>query len=182
MSEYAQQKTHNATLVYLTKPAYQNSILLPINNNTNKNILTKEDKKFYKKRVLAATKELFYKNDYPKSINKMHDGYILQMIEYFKTCDTEDILQSEYKNMDIDDNNQDDIIIENESLDDANKHLYNIPSKTITLNNYVTTTKLKVEKQYVPKQKKVNLKSPELKIKGLKTKRTKSKNANLKEI
>jgi len=48
---------NKATLTYLTNPLYQH-----VNNITNKKNYSKEEKKFYKKRVLSLTRDMFKNN------------------------------------------------------------------------------------------------------------------------
>lgn len=164
-------ETDDVTLAYLTKPSYQNNIQIPNVNNNKERIITKDDKKFYKKRILSITKELFYKTNYPQSIKKLHNSYISQIVEYFQICDREDILQEEYNGME----NTDDLpnIDDDLSIDDANKGLFNNVPKENTIDDFVTTKQINIKPVHVPKQKKIDLKTPELKMKGVKRKNKK---------
>ena len=105
--------------------------------------ITKDDKKFYKKRILSITKELFYKTNYPQSIKKLHNSYISQIVEYFQICDREDILQEEYNGME----NTDDLpnIDDDLSIDDANKGLFNNVPKENTIDDFVTTKQINLQ-------------------------------------
>jgi hypothetical protein len=95
-------------------------------------------------------------------------------IQYFKTVDNNDIIQSEY-------------IGYNFSLEDSSKQICDISANEVkkneadlslltrsvkieipTLDKYVTRTRIKKEEEIIlPQQKEINLKDPELKNKGL---------------
>jgi hypothetical protein len=164
-------KMDDVTLAYLTKPSYQNNIQIHNINNTE-GIITKDDKKFYKKRILSITKELFYKTNYPQSIKNLHNSYISQIVEYFQICDKEDILQEEYDGMEDTDGLPN---IDNDlSIDDANKGLFNNISKENTIDEFVTIKQINITPVHIPKQKNIDLKTPEFKMKGVKQKNKKT--------
>ena len=191
MEDDLQKKTHDATLAYLTKPSYQSSIFVTQNKNTKEPItVSKDDKRFYKKRILSVTKEMFYKNSYPKTLQKMHTDYIANIIEYLKVCDMEDIVQSEYDDIELNigdhstgdhatgdhvtgdhaTKNSDKTPHTNDSAD-INKPLYNVKPPRNPLESFVTTKKINVKPVHIPKQKKIDLKNPLLKTKGIKKKK-----------
>ena len=102
MEDDLHKKTHAATLEYLTKPSYQSSIFATQHKTTNAAMsVSKEDKRFYKKRILSATKEMFYKTSYPKTLQIIHEEYLANIIEYLKVCDMEDIIQREYDDFEL---------------------------------------------------------------------------------
>lgn len=181
MEDDLQKKTHDATLAYLTKPSYQSSIFATQKKNTKEPItVSKDDKRFYKKRILSVTKEMFYKNSYPKTLQKMHTDYIANIIEYLKVCDMEDIVQSEYDDIELNigdhatgdhaTKNSDKTPHMNDSAD-INKPLYNVKPPRNPLESFVTTKKINVKPVHIPKQKKIDLKNPLLKTKGIKKKK-----------
>ena len=175
MEDDLQKKTHDATLAYLTKPSYQSSIFVTQSKSTKEPItVSKDDKRFYKKRILSVTKEMFYKNSYPKTLQKMHTDYIANIIEYLKVCDMEDIVQSEYDDIKLNTgahcNNSEKTPYMMDSAD-INKPLYNVKPPRNPLESFVTTKKINVKPLHIPKQKKIDLKNPILKTKGIKKKK-----------
>ena len=67
-------------------------------------IVKKKDKKFYRKRILALTKNLLSNDetDFPSEIERYFKEYIGSCIDYFKTVDNNDLRQDEYRYMDED--------------------------------------------------------------------------------
>ena len=67
-------------------------------------IVKKKDKKFYRKRILALTKNLLSndESDVPSEIERYFKEYIGSCIDYFKTVDNNDLRQDEYRYMDED--------------------------------------------------------------------------------
>ena len=59
------------------------------------------DKKFYRKRVVQLTKQLLQDKEegLPNSLRKTFNSYLEECIGYFKTTDTVDLLQDEYKDL-----------------------------------------------------------------------------------
>ena len=124
------------------------------------------DKKFYRRRILQLTKDLFKENNLPQSVKNNFNNYIKHCIMYFKLLDKTEILQKEYINVEgVDLSQKEDISmceLDNEFL----KSGLNPP--VATLDNYVI--KNNTEAPRPPPQKKVvNLKTPELKNKGVRS-------------
>ena len=124
------------------------------------------DKKFYRRRILQLTKDLFKENNLPQSVKNNFNNYIKHCIMYFKLLDKTEILQKEYINVEgVDLSQKEDISmceLDNEFL----KSGLNPPIPT--LDNYVI--KNNTEAPRPPPQKKVvNLKTPELKNKGVRS-------------
>ena len=89
---------HTSILEYLTNPSYYS--ILNKNNKTNmiKETNNKEDVRFYRKRIIALTKEML-KGDIPSNgIKEAHDDYVNILIKYFKIVDKSDIIQDQYSN------------------------------------------------------------------------------------
>ena len=92
MDDLLNKKTEQATLMYLINPNYhfkKDALLKKITPS-------KGDKKFYKKRIMEQTREMFrgcFLND---NINNVFDNYINTLIEYFKMIDEKDIIQCDY--------------------------------------------------------------------------------------
>ena len=161
------------TLEYLmNRSQYQKYM----NRKTPQKLSNKKDVKFYRKRILALTKELLYPDDRENrnccsNVDKCYETYIHACIEYFKTLDKSDIIQQDYVNMDdpILQNNIDEIKSQSYADDLFMRTIKVQP--TTTLDNFVTRNKVVKEDVILPIQKDINLKDPELKNKGIKNKK-----------
>ena len=168
----------NAILEYLTNPVYYNSVKKTNNKINNKN--NKEDIRFYRKRIISLTKEMF-KGVFPnETLKKIYENYTNSIISHFKIIDTKDILQDEYKLINnenthnLEDMNNDNSSISHieeyntNTIGEANN---NIMKKIVilpNLDNYVIKKKTKKENELVlPIKKDINLHCPTLKTKGL---------------
>ena len=161
--------SNNTTLKYLTNPIYQNSI---VNNKENKIKYCKDNFKFYKKRVLSLTKEMFH-NKYPSLyLKSVFINYVNLIIDYLITIDKTDIIQNEYSDLVNNIDNSLNITSDN----DINELFYNmeyINQKNTDINNTLDNFVIKNTKNHdkeivLPKKISLNLKTEELKIKGLK--------------
>jgi hypothetical protein len=153
----------------------------------SKKPVSSKNKKFYRKRVIQLTKDLF--NDdcvvdgdhlleshkkYHPDIYKSFESYIATCIDYFQTIDRTDILQEDYKDLEDSLTQLDNLLEPDESgslehtTQDADKYIMRqINMKNATLDNLVKRTVIKKEEPILPKKKKINLKDPELKNKGI---------------
>jgi hypothetical protein len=153
----------------------------------------KKDQKFYRKRILALTKELLYQNEEEKdkekeeekekntqddSINlvvtpgadvrQSFNNFIKSCIEHFKMTDKTDILQESYVDLmnDLPEfaNNKMEY-----NPDEANQLMMrSIKMNAPTMDKFVKRTILEKENPPpLPVQRKLNLKDPALKVKGL---------------
>lgn len=170
------------TLECLTNPGFYDKYNLKKNNPTK---ISKEDRKFYKKRIINETKKML-RNDFDTpALKQIFNEYVISLVDYFKIVDKRDILQEDYKNnptqdkdfydnildeiLDISDNNFNNIISPNELLfNNANE------TKKITLDNFVVKHNPLKENIIYPEQKEINLKESSLKTKGIKPKKIKS--------
>ena len=144
----------------------------------NKHLKKKENKeeiKFYKKRIYNLFKEIITGNspdDLLEDVKYAYSNFLQASINYLKTIDNNDILQSEYKDMDF----PPEICCNNNDISgnvvDADKLLMrSIKMNVPTLDKYVTRTSTKKKEEIIlPKQKNINLNDPEFKNKGLKKK------------
>lgn len=177
---------HNITIEYLINKQYHNffkkdnELLISIN---------KRDKKFYKKRILNVTRDLFLNDevDVSPDVKEAYNNYIKHCIEYFKMLDKSDIIQNEYneassesnklilENEDEDNDNikmdivESTIIQNTNQYDNANNILFNKTNKINTLDNFVKKIHIENNKipEIIPRKRKINLKDPLLKFKGL---------------
>jgi len=133
----------------------------------------KEDLKFYKKRIYNLFKEIITGNspdDLLPDVKYAYSNFLNASISYFKTVDNNDIIQSEYKDMEFppeigcNDNDISGNVVEADKL-----LMRSIKMDVPTLDKYVTRTRTKKKEEIIlPKQKNINLNDPELKNKGLK--------------
>ena len=179
MSSEIDNVTDRATLAYLVNPHYT------IGTNDNIKGFTADelaqfntDRRFYRKRIISLTRDMFKKNNLPENIVELHNSYVKQLIEYFKLGDRKDIIQEEYDDI-KDDNCFSDTDCD---IEIANKEIFNIKEPVATMDKYVTIKKVVVEDKVVPKKRDINLKDPKLKTKGLIQKKKKKKDKNKKDI
>jgi len=163
------------TLDCLINKEHYNRLL---QNKISKNI-DKQDKKFYKKRIVDLTRDLLSKPSVHEpeiltDVKYAFDNYIKICIHYFKSLDNNDILQEEYKDCDFD---LIPIINEDVSHHDqhsADKLLMRSIKMVNPLDKFVKKKMLKNNQpQVIPKQKEVDLADPLLKSKGIVKKKKK---------
>lgn len=174
---------HNITIEYLINKQYHNSFK---KDGEILNLINKRDKKFYKKRILNVTRDLFLNDDVNVSpdVKKSYDNYIKHCIEYFKMLDKSDIIQNDYNDKIIIENNDENKIIleyaeednndhivdsNNKNYNNANSILFNKTNKMNTLDNFVKKIHIENNKitEIIPRKRKINLKDPLLKFKGV---------------
>ena len=136
----------------------------------------KNDKKFYRKRIIQLTKDL-YSNDIEKynniplnEIKKIFNKYIKESIDLLKLIDKNDNIQQEYIDLSLNKikNNQDISFnqINNDSI------LFNKPAtnKIEDCMPLIKKVNDKDKNMKIPVKKDINLKDPKLKKKGVKKK------------
>ena len=147
----------------------------------NKNVINqyikkkenKEEIKFYKKRIYNLFKEIITgnsPNDLLPDVKYAYSNFLTESIRYFKTVDNNEIIQSEYKDMEFPPEIGCDVNDASGNVVDADKLLMrSIKIDVPTLDKYVTRISTKKKEEIIlPKQKDINLNDPEFKIKGLK--------------
>ena len=150
--------------------------LLNINNKyltKKENKENKEEIKFYKKRIYNLFKEIITgnsPNDLLPDVKYAYSNFLTESIRYFKTVDNNDIIQSEYKDMEFPPEIGCNVNDVSGNVVDADKLLMrSIKIDVPTLDKYVTRISTKKKEEIIlPKQKDINLNDPEFKIKGLK--------------
>ena len=97
-----------------------NNLYKQINKNINiKTKINKNDKKFYKKRIINEFKNML-KNEFPiDSLKNPFNSLIISLIEYFKMIDTKDIIQHSYIDLDISSNQNNNNNNDNDNDDDT---------------------------------------------------------------
>ena len=156
------------------------------NNKVKQNIkkmIDKKDKKFYRKRIINLTREILYnsKLELSPDIKYSFDNYIKCCIDNFKIIDKTDIIQEEYKNLDLDkclediSSDLDDNI--NITKEEADKLMMrSIKINNSTLDKFVKKKMIKKEDEIVlPQQKNIDLNDPVLKTKGIRNNSIKKK-------
>jgi hypothetical protein len=173
--------TYNSTninLEYLTNPLYHQIIA----KTQLKKDDAKVDVKFYRKRIVSLFKEMVKGLNPNKSLKKIHDEYIHNMVLYFQDLDSKDIIQGQYntytenkKDEDEDENenekDEDDIFNIKEANDCMMRQIMNVPNldNYVIVNSSVNDNDVRV----IPLKLEINLKNPDLKTKGVKNKKTK---------
>jgi hypothetical protein len=161
--------------------AYINNLTLDLllNKDIKKNRQSKkenkEEIKFYRKRTYNLFKEIINGNtpeDLSPDVKYAYDNFVNSTINYFKTKDRNDIIQSEYKDfIEIENDVVIDVSSNLSSNVDADKLLMrSIKINTSTLDKYVLKSNKKNKKDEIimPQQKEIILNDPELKNKGIK--------------
>ena len=192
--------TMQATLEYLTAPYYQNVMNARKKNKETLNdidaesSISKDDIHFYRKRIVALTKDMLKGIEAPapnKDIKSQHDAYVRHMIQYFRMIDRKDILQDQYSSVATENeslktsegeaNEAEEASEEEEfiTLEKANKlmmqkktiKIANLDDFVIIQNNDLDELNAKDEKRRIPIKKEIDLKTPNLKTKGIRKKK-----------
>lgn len=146
------------------------------------------DKKFYRKRITQLTKNLLQDKDeeVSNSLRKAFNCYLEECINYFKTTDTVDLLQDEYKDLStfetVSDNTN--TTVSDFDLDTINSCILKQEPKSNKIEDCLNIKKIKGvknDKMIIPKKRNINIKNPQLKRKGLK-KKSKNKSNEEKKI
>lgn len=176
-------------------------------NTTIKNMkINKKDKKFYRKRILNLTRELLLtkkdnNTNETSDINNINDiiettvtpdllvsfnNYVKACIQNFKTIDKNDILQEDYKdinmnllnNLDIPETLQHDHNLQETSNNNNMLFMRSIKTKP-SLDSFVKYTCKRQEDEIIlPKIREINLDEPTLRNKGIR-KKEKENNINI---
>jgi len=184
---------NNITLKYLTNVDYQTDSK-ETNNDAGKTNKSKnsgyrqKDKKFYKKRILNIIKTLLNdledsdnsdKNNYSHfpDIKKSFDVFIKTTIDYFKSKDKCDIIQSDYNNLDIGNISTNSVESKSHNVTNNNNEINSLMMRKImkkknSIDSFVKRVPTHQTTTIIPQKKKINLHDPELKTKGLDTAKT----------
>ena len=130
--------------------------------------MSKEEFKFYRRRILQITRNMFKENMYPPSLRSAFEEYIKIAIVHLKTEDKKDILQEEYDHLEKDQEHP--ILDCSLNIEEATKIIFNNPVKS--MKDFVTITRT-IEPSIVPERKDIELKDPKLKMKGVRKKKKK---------
>lgn len=160
--------TNEITLRLMSNNVYKHTIT----GNMNTQTPTDDDYNFYRKRILKMMKDML-NNNYPNDeIKKIHMDYTNVLIEHLKMQDITDILQKEHRNNDTEQKIQHgdpgtfDLATADKSI------CKDIPSRTTTLDNFVTATTTQTAKRIsLPPKREIDIKTQEHKTKGIKQKK-----------
>ena len=147
-------KNTQIDLLYLTNPNFK----LKYNKEVNK-IVSEEDVKFYRKRILQDTKDQLRGNVINENINNIFQQYTNELINHYKFIDKQKQIQEEYKDLPKKKEKK----LSNFKLVDENKLMMKKPEiikKTIKDFIPIVVKERKKKKLIIPKQKKFDLKNP----------------------
>lgn len=143
----------------------------------------KRDRKFYKKRIIQMTKDMFASDDIAIPITSdilfAFDNFTRTCISYFKMMDKTDILQTDYPPTTTattttlleEDDCPDNALL----LEESNKYIMKSAKiNPITMDKFVkriSTAPHSSNPPFIPLKREVNLKDPELRNKGIRKKK-----------
>lgn len=145
------------------------------------NQISRKDQLFYRKRAVNLTKELLKGNEdvfVSPDVKYAFECYIKTCIRYFRVLDKSDLIQEEYKSLNLASKMSDEEEEIKQSLDELDELLFtrkiNLKHNNGTLDNFVEIISLVQEDMVVippPQQRKINLKDPILRNKGIRKKK-----------
>ena len=172
-----------ATLTYLTNPVYQNNINKNKQEICEKNKYKKSDIKFYRKRILDLTRNMF-KGEYPdNNLKTVFLSYVDSLIDYLITIDERDIIQEDYNflsSSDISGTTLHDNSLNTQYENDYNyisnvDNLMMMEKSNQTLDEFVIKNTISEKDDFIPQKKEINLKDSMLKTKGIRKNKNKNK-------
>jgi len=148
------------------------------------NKINEKDRLFYRKRTLNLTKELLKGDEdvfVSPDVKYAFECYIKTCIRYFRVLDKSDLIQEEYKSLNLTSPllSEEEIIKQSlDGLTELDEILFtrkiNLKHNNGTLDNFVEIISLVQEDMVVPpppQQRKINLKDPILRNKGIRKKK-----------
>ena len=148
-------KNNQIDLLYLTNPNLKIKY-----NKTKKSIVSLEDIRFYRKRILIDTKEYLRGNSIKEDLDSCFKNYAKKLIEHYKFNDKKDVIQEEYKEMKKRKKNKK---VPNLELIKENKLMMKkIEKDKKTIEDFmpVVVKERRKKKIVLPKSKEINLKDP----------------------
>ena len=135
--------------------------------------LSLKDKKFYKKRFINLTKELYKGNIKNSPLQRVFNSYLEESIKHFQFQDISDSLQEEYDTISScnKDNSKSNF---NYNIDNDNNLIARKTHLNNSLDDFVIKKNQKKKINIFPEKKKINLYEKKLKKKGLKKKKKKA--------
>ena len=164
----SESEVNRITLEYFTNPSYYGDIG---SASPETEIERKRDVKFYRRRIVALTKDLFRGAATDASLRSAFDEYVSAAIAHLKMLDTKDILQDEYVGLQAPEVRRAMPGELDAEVGEANSQLMKAPPVGGTLDTFVVATRPVDQQEDPPKLKTVNLQDPKLKHKGVKRKK-----------
>jgi len=164
----SESEMNRISIEYFTNPSYYGEIGSASKEDESER---KRDVKFYRRRIMALTKDLFRGAVADASLRSAFDDYVSSAIAHLKMLDTKDILQDEYSELEAPEVRHampDELDAE---VGEANSQLMKVPQGEGTLDSFVVVTRPTSQREDPPKLKTVNLHDPKLKRKGVKRKK-----------
>ena len=150
-------KNNQIDLLYLTNP----NLKIKYNKtNENINIVSLDDIKFYRKRILIDTKEYLRGNKITEDLDSCFKNYAKKLIEHYKFNDKKDIIQYEYKDMKKNKKNKK--IPNLEMINENKKLMKKIKKEKNKIEDFipVIVKERKKKKIIMPQSMNINLKDP----------------------
>lgn len=164
----SESEMNRISIEYFTNPSYYGEIGSACKEDESER---KRDVKFYRRRIVALTKDIFRGADVDASLRSAFDDYVSSAIAHLKMLDTKDILQDEYSELQAPETHHAMPGELDAEVGEANSQLMKIPQVGGTLDSFVVSTRPANQQEDPPKLKTVNLQDPKLKHKGVKRKK-----------
>lgn len=161
------------TLHYLTNPSYSHEI--NESEKTEETEITKSnERRFYRRRIIAFTREMFHNPIQIFSIKNAFEEYAQTVITHLKMIDTEEIIQTEYEGLQVKNvsDRKESKEWKESKIEAANTDMMRKNILSSTLDNFVITNKVESQ-EILPKVKSINLLDPKLRTKGIKKRKEK---------
>lgn len=176
------------TIQYFSNSSVFNKIFVEQHNKHNEPY-SKEDLKFYKKRILQLFKDVIHKKNTDSNLTSIADEFIVKSIEYLKFTDKRDAIQEQYSSVTNETSKGKRVHFKEDTdaiYNEANELMFQSqePAK-ITIDKQMNITSFretpsKDKDVELPKCKTYNLHDPKLKTKGVRKKKKKNKNKKMK--
>lgn len=160
-------QNNDVDLLYLINPQFIDKYN---KTNTKNSVISQEDVKFYRKRILETTKNYLRGKKVNNEITASFENYVQHLIDHYKFIDKKDMMQKEY----LDIKKKKKKPIKNFKLMENNELIMKTKENTVkTIKDYlpIIVKEKKKKKMIIPKQKIYDIKNPALRIKGLKEKK-----------
>lgn len=114
--------------------------------------LSRQQKNFYRKRILASTKELARGKCSDETLKAAYDAYAAQLIEHYRAADKSFLVQKEFAGMSR-------RIKEKQPQADYRPDDVLFTDSRKGIDSYVVRRRVKKKKEHVPRVKQINLES-----------------------
>ena len=169
---------NEVTLRFLANNVYQEVM----DKKEKKNKPTKDDYKFYKKRIFSLHKNML-RGKYPTdNLKRAHMVYVSELIEYMKVTDRTELLQKDFEKITTDGDAEDNAsknlspIAESCTMKADKGIMKHVEGKEGSLDDFVERKTVRMSQPPPPPRKKnIDIKTAEHKVKGLKKKKKNKK-------